>query len=101
AAKGGLLVFSESLAREVGPLGIRVNCVVPGRIATPLLDKYHQRVAAERGIDYDRVVDEATRQIALRRLITPDEVAAVVAYLASEDARGITAQAIEVTGGLA
>lgn len=101
AAKAGLLVFSESLAREVGPQGIRVNCIVPGPIATKLLDKYHQRVAAERGVDYQRVVDEAARQISLRRLITPEEVAAVAVYLASEESSAINSQAIEVTGGTA
>jgi NAD(P)-dependent dehydrogenase (short-subunit alcohol dehydrogenase family) len=99
AAKAGLIMFTESLAREVGPQGIRANCIVPGAIATTLLDKYHQRVAAERGIAYERVLDEATRGVALRRLITPEEVGALAVFLASEEASGITAQAIDITGG--
>ena len=99
AAKAGLILFTESLAREVGPQGIRVNCIVPGPIATELLDKYHQRLAAERGVAYERIVDEATRPIALRRLIAPEEVAALAVFLASEESSGITAQSIDITGG--
>ncbi len=99
AAKAGLVALTQSLAHEVGPQGIRVNAVVPGPVATELLDKYHQRLAAERGVAYERIVAEAARNVALRRLITPDEVAAVVVFLASEQASAITGQAIEVTGG--
>lgn len=98
AAKAGVLAFTESLAHEVGPQGVRVNAVVPGPVATPLLHKYHQRVSAERGVAYERVVEEASRNTALRRLVSPDEVAAVVVFLASEQSSGITAQAIEVAG---
>jgi 3-oxoacyl-[acyl-carrier protein] reductase len=99
AAKAGLLALTQSLAQEVGPQGVRVNAVVPGPVATELLDKYHQRLAAERGIAYERIVAEAARNVALRRLVTPEEVAAVAVFLASEQASGVTGQAIEVTGG--
>ncbi len=98
AAKAGVLQFTESLAREIGPQGVRANCIVPGLIATERLRQYHERLSAQRGIDYDRVVDEATRQIALRRLVTAEEVAAVAVFLASEQSSGITGQAIEVGG---
>jgi len=99
AAKAGLLVLTEALSREVGPQGVRVNAVVPGLVATELLDKYHQRVAAERGVAYERVVAEASATTALRRLITPEEVAAVAVFLASEQSSGVTGQAIVVSGG--
>ena len=56
-------------------------------------------MSAQRGIDYDRVIDEATRQVALRRLIRPEEIAAVAVFLASEQASAITGQALEVSGG--
>ncbi len=98
-AKAGLILLTQALAREVGPQGIRVNCVVPGPIATEQLDRHHQRMAAERGVAYERVVEEDLRRVALRRLITPEEVAATAVFLASEESRGITAQAIHVTGG--
>jgi NAD(P)-dependent dehydrogenase (short-subunit alcohol dehydrogenase family) len=99
AAKAGIIVFTEALAREVGPQGIRVNCIVPGPIATDLLDRYHQRVSAARGVAYERIVEEESRQVALRRLIRPEEVAATAVFLASEESSGITAQAIAVNGG--
>lgn len=99
AAKAGLFVLTEALAREVGPQGIRVNTLVPGLVATELLDKYHQRVAAERGLAYERIVAEASGATALRRLISPDEVAAVAVFLASEESSGMTGQAVEVAGG--
>ena len=99
AAKAGLLVLTEALSREVGPQGIRVNAVVPGLVATELLDKYHQRVSADRGVAYERIVAEASGTTALRRLITPEEVAAVAVFLASEESSGMTGQAIEVAGG--
>jgi NAD(P)-dependent dehydrogenase (short-subunit alcohol dehydrogenase family) len=99
AAKAGLIRFTEALAREVGAQGIRANCIIPGWVATDLLDRYHQRLAAARGVAYERIVDEESRNLALRRLITPDEVAATAVFLASEESSGITAQAIAVTGG--
>ena len=99
AAKAGILMLTESLAREVGGQGIRVNSIVPGPIATELLDRYHQRVSAARGVAYERVVEEESRQVALRRLIRPEEVAATAVFLASEEASGITGEAIHVTGG--
>ena len=99
AAKAGLLLLTESLAREVGPQGVRVNAVIPGLVATDLLDKYHQRIAAERGLAYERVVAEASGTSALRRLITPDEVAAVAVFLAGEQASGMSGQAVDVGGG--
>ena len=99
AAKAGVLRFTEALAGEVGPHGIRVNAIVPGLVATERLQGYYERVSAQRGIDYDRVIDEATRQVALRRLIRPEEVAAVAVFLASEQASAITGQALEVSGG--
>lgn len=99
AAKAGVLRFTEALAGEVGPHGIRVNAIVPGLVATERLQGYYERVSAQRGIDYDRVIDEATRQVALRRLIRPEEIAAVAVFLASEQASAITGQALEVSGG--
>jgi NAD(P)-dependent dehydrogenase (short-subunit alcohol dehydrogenase family) len=99
AAKAGLIRFTESVAREVGPQGIRANCIVPGPVATERLNLYHERLSATRGVAVERVVEEASRQVALRRLITPDEIAAVAVFLASEQSSGITAETVRVTGG--
>jgi NAD(P)-dependent dehydrogenase (short-subunit alcohol dehydrogenase family) len=89
AAKSGLQGLSASLARELGADGITVNLVSPGRIATGMLmDRSEGRL------------DEWLRQTPLGRLGTPEEVAAAVAFLSSENAAYITGAEIPVNGGL-
>jgi 3-oxoacyl-[acyl-carrier protein] reductase len=90
AAKGGVLAFTRSLAREVIGQGIRVNAVCPGRIATDLLTA-------------DAAPAEAARWQAdtpIRRLGTAEEVAAAVLFLASDAASYIVGETLEVDGGL-
>lgn len=99
AAKAGLIRFTEALAREVGPQGVRANCIVPGAVSTERLDLHHERLSAMRGVALERVVEEASRRVALRRLISPEEVASVAVFLASEQASGITGETVRVTGG--
>ena len=89
AAKAGLLGFSFSLAKELGPSGITVNVVMPGRIATDMLAG-----------DLPARREEWLRQTPLGRLGTPDEVAAAIAFLASGDAGYITGAVLQVGGGL-
>jgi 3-oxoacyl-[acyl-carrier protein] reductase len=87
AAKSGLEAASRSLAREMGSRGITVNCVAPGIIASP---------------SSDAVFDAATISalVPLQRAGKPEDVAAVVAFLASDAAAYITGQTIPVSGGL-
>lgn len=89
AAKSGLLGLTFSLAKELGPSGITVNLVAPGRVKTDLL---MGRLA-------DRE-EEWLRQTPLRRLGEPDEVAAPIAFLASDAASYITGATLHVNGGL-
>jgi NAD(P)-dependent dehydrogenase (short-subunit alcohol dehydrogenase family) len=89
AAKAGLHGLTFSLAKELGPEGITVNLVLPGRIRTAMLD--------ERS---DGRMDEWLAQTPLRRLGTPDEVAAAVGFLVSAEASYITGAALNVSGGL-
>jgi 2-hydroxycyclohexanecarboxyl-CoA dehydrogenase len=94
AAKGGLIAFTKSLARELARYGVTVNCVCPGPTETPLLQR---AFPDERG---QRILEGMRRAIPLRRFATPEDVAACVAYLASDDAAYLTGQAISVDGGL-
>jgi NAD(P)-dependent dehydrogenase (short-subunit alcohol dehydrogenase family) len=89
AAVSGLV---RSLAVEWGPSGVTVNAVGPGVIRTPLTDRY---IA-----DYPERAEETIRNTPLRRLGTPEEIADVVAFLASNASRFITGQTILVDGGL-
>jgi 2-hydroxycyclohexanecarboxyl-CoA dehydrogenase len=89
ACEGGVITFAKSIARENARYGITVNAIAPGPIDTPLL-----RAMSGRMID---VVTAATR---LRRLGHPEEVAASVAFLASEEASYITGETLGVSGGI-
>jgi len=100
ATKAGVAALTKSLARELGPDGIRVNCVSPGHIETDMYASALQRRATALGI----TLDEATRReqdpIPLGRFGTPEDVAKVVAFLASDDGAYVTGQRINVDGGL-
>ena len=86
----GLHGWLKTLSREVGPKGITVNCVAPGRIATPRLDELYP----------DGPTEAQLEEIALRRWGTPREFGDVVCFLASERARYVTGQTVVVDGGL-
>ena len=90
AAKAGIIGLTKSAARELGRYGISVNAVAPGFIDT----------AMTRELD-EKVVDRITSQVPLLRIGRPEEVASLVAYLASEEAGYITGEVIRVDGGMA
>lgn len=89
AAKGGLIAFTKSIARENARYGITCNHVAPGPIDTPQL---HERP--------QRSIEAITGMTLLKRVGTADEVAAAVAFLASEDASYITGETLGVSGGM-
>jgi NAD(P)-dependent dehydrogenase (short-subunit alcohol dehydrogenase family) len=98
AAKAGVILLTQVMAIELGPAGITVNAVCPGTVDTDLLNKdrqFEQLVGAMEG-DFERWV---RREIPLARLETADEVAAAIAFLASDDAAYITGEALNVSGG--
>jgi NAD(P)-dependent dehydrogenase (short-subunit alcohol dehydrogenase family) len=99
ASKAALLAAAQGLARELGPDGIRVNSVMPGYIWGPNLQAYFAHQATQRGVDPQQVYDETAGQTALRRLPTPEEIADAIVFLASDLARAITGQSLDVNSG--
>ena len=89
ASKFGVIGFAKTWARELGPKGIRVNAVCPGFIATPILDTIPEKV-----------LEGMKERVPLRRLGTPEEIANVYAFLASDEASYINGAVVEVGGGL-
>jgi 2-hydroxycyclohexanecarboxyl-CoA dehydrogenase len=95
AAKSGVIGFTKAVAREFGRYGVRCNAVSPGPIETPLLDAVAG--TGEAGERYRQGMINATR---LGRAGTPDEVAATIVFLASDEAGFITGETLGVSGGL-
>src|SRR4051794_16015126 len=96
AAKAGVIGFTKAIARESARFGVRCNAVAPGPIETPLLD----RAAAEHGEIGVRLKQGMVAATAMRRSGEPEEVAAAIAFLASDDASYVTGQTLNVSGGL-
>lgn len=100
ATKAGVVAVTHALARELAPSGIRVNCVSPGHMGTELYWRALQRRAAASGRRYDETVAHERGQVPLGRFGTGEDVGALVAFLASEDAAYLTGQTINIDGGL-
>jgi 2-hydroxycyclohexanecarboxyl-CoA dehydrogenase len=95
AAKGGIIAFTKTVAREAARNGVTANTVCPGPTDTPLL-----RGIVAAGDEGERVIEAMTRAVPMKRLGRPEDVAAAVAYLASEEAGYVTGQTLSVSGGL-
>ena len=89
AAKGGMIAFTKSLAREVARYGISVNCVCPGPTETPLL-----------GTRSEKLREAFTKAIAFRRFGQPEEIADAIAFFAGPRSSYVTGQVLSVSGGL-
>jgi len=92
AAKGGVIAFTKTIARETARHGITVNCVCPGPTDTPLLARFTEA--------NPRLVEALQRAIPMGRLGQPADVAPAVAFLASDGAAFITGQTLSISGGL-
>ncbi|MEV1086121.1 SDR family NAD(P)-dependent oxidoreductase [Streptomyces sp. NPDC050211] len=100
ASKHGVVGFTKALGRELAPGGVTVNAVCPGYVETPMAQRVRQGYAAAWDTTEEQVQEQFEAKIPLGRYSTPEEVAALVGYLASEPAASITAQALNVCGGL-
>jgi 2-hydroxycyclohexanecarboxyl-CoA dehydrogenase len=96
AAKAGVIGFTRAVARESSRFGVRVNAVAPGPIETPLLNSAPEQLG-ELG---ERLKQGMISATAMRRIGQPEEVAAAIAFLASDDASFVTGQTLNVSGGL-
>ena len=89
ATKFGVIGFTKTWSRELGPKGVRVNAVAPGFVETPILSSVPEKV-----------LQQLRGQVPLQRLGRPEEIASVYAFLASDDASYINGAVIEVSGGM-
>jgi meso-butanediol dehydrogenase / (S,S)-butanediol dehydrogenase / diacetyl reductase len=100
ASKFAVLGWTQGLARELAPHGIRVNAVCPGFVRTSMQEREVLWEAELRGLTPEEVRDDYVRQTPLGRLETPEDIAGLVCFLASDAARFMTGQGINVTGGV-
>lgn len=100
ASKFAVLGWTQALARELAPHGIRVNAVCPGFVRTSMQAREVEWEAELRGITPEAVIADYIRQTPLGRLEEPEDVAGLVVFLCSDEARFMTGQGINVTGGV-
>ena len=98
-AKASLRAFTKAVALEVGEYGIRCNCIVPGGIDTELWQNWVRRTAAEQGVDYETHRASILKGVALRDISSPDDIANMALFLASDESRTVTGQSIPVDAG--
>ncbi len=90
ASKAGIIGFTKAVAKELGAFNVNVNAVAPGLIETTMLKESDSR---------DKIIDMAMNEIVLKRVGLPEDLANVVAFLASDKARHVTGEVIKVDGG--
>ena len=99
ASKGALKVLATYLARDLGPLGIRVNTLLPGIMWSESVKAHIHHMAAEQGVSEKEATDRIVANIALRRIVADDEVARAAMMLISEYASAITGAMLDANGG--
>ncbi len=99
-SRAGLIGFSKTLSNELAKYNILVNNICPGRIYTDRIKALAEKRAAQSGIEYEKAIEEMEKDVPLQRIGTPEELAALACFLASEKASYITGTTIQVDGGL-
>lgn len=100
AAKFGVIGLTQSLAKELGPDNIRVNAILPGIVEGPRMEGVIQARAEATGVSYAQMETEYLRNISLRRMVTPDDVASTVAVLISDLGANLSGQSLAVDGNV-
>jgi NAD(P)-dependent dehydrogenase (short-subunit alcohol dehydrogenase family) len=99
AGKAAVHLLSHCLADELGPSGVRVNCVAPGWIQSEVLTDWMRTRAAAEGVPYEEILARDTGAMALRRIATEEDVARAVIFLAGDQAAATTGATIDVNAG--
>jgi NAD(P)-dependent dehydrogenase (short-subunit alcohol dehydrogenase family) len=100
AAKFGVVGFTQSLAKELGPDNIRVNAILPGIIEGPRMEGVIRDRAAQLGVSYEAMEKTYLERISLRRMTSPHDVATMIAFLLSDAGINISGQSISVDGNV-
>lgn len=100
ASKHGVVGFTKAVGLELAKTGVTVNAVCPGYVETPMASRVRQGYANYWGVSEQDVLEKFNAKIPMGRYSTPEEVAGLVAYLTTDTAASITAQALNVCGGL-
>jgi 3-oxoacyl-[acyl-carrier protein] reductase len=99
SSKWAVRGFTRTVALELGPHGINVNCVAPGIVAGDRMDRLCREKARRRGWTYEQVYEEYLEEMALRRVTTAEDVASAVCFLCTDESRNMTGQCLTVDGG--
>jgi len=99
ATKWGLIGFGVALALEVGRYNIHVNCIAPGAVEGERIMNVMKAKAEATGLTYEEIASEMSADAALKRMVTPAEIADAAVFLASDESNGITGQTISVNAG--
>jgi NAD(P)-dependent dehydrogenase (short-subunit alcohol dehydrogenase family) len=100
AAKFGIIGFTQSLAKELGPSAIRVNAILPGIVEGPRMDKVIADRAKQVGVSHQEMQDRYLERVSLRRMVSPYDVASMVAFLLSDAGVNISGQSLGVDGNV-
>ena len=100
AAKWGVIGFTQSLAKELGPSNIRVNAILPGVVAGPRIESVIKARADQDGVPYEAMEQEYLQKVSLRRMVSPHDVAAMVLFLLSPMGENISGQSLGVDGNV-
>ena len=99
SSKWAVRGFTRTVALEVGPKGINVNCVAPGIVGGERMDRLCREKARKRGWTPEQVYEEYVQEMALRRVTTSEDVANAVCFLCTDESRNMTGQCLTVDGG--